>query len=123
MGKGVKYDQAKIDPTFVLEYFPRALMAISTVAEYGERKYTRGGWKTVPNAIPRYSAALMRHVMAQYLEGPYDENDSGLSHAAQLAWNALAILEKALEGGVIENRRGNDIVGGKPVLGTAKKIG
>lgn len=119
---GVKYDSGKVDPTFVLEYFPRALIAVSTVAEYGARKYTRGGWKTVDNGIMRYDAALVRHQLLQHIEGPYDDNDSGLAHLAQQAWNTLAKLEKALELGAIENRHGNDIgADGKPILGTARK--
>jgi len=119
---GVKFDAAKIDPTFVLEYFPRALLAISAVAEYGARKYTRGGWKTVDNGIMRYGAAKVRHQLLQYMEGPYDDGDSGLAHKAQEAWNVLAELEKALELGALEIRRGNEIENGKPILGTAKKI-
>ena len=120
---GIKYDAEKIDPSFVLEYFPRALLAIAAVSEYGARKYTRGGWETVDNGILRYGAALARHQLAQHIEGPYDDSDSGLSHLAQQAWNTLAVLEKAIEFGAIEIRRGNDLVGGEPILGSSKKIG
>jgi hypothetical protein len=121
--EGVKHDAEKIDPSFVLEYFPRALLAIAAVSEYGARKYTRGDWRNVDNGIARYGAALVRHQLAPHIEGPYDGLDSGLSHLAQQAWNTLAVLEKAIELGAIEIRRGNDIVGGKPILGSSKKIG
>ena len=118
---GLKFDDGKVDITFVLEYFPNALAAVSTVAEYGAKKYTRGGWNTVPNGIERYTAAMDRHHLAEFRDGPYDDGDSGLAHAAQVAWNALARLEKMLVGGMIEDRVGNDLVEGKAVLGTAHK--
>lgn len=119
---GKKLDQGKIDPTFVTQYFPRALLAVSAVAGYGARKYTRDGWRTVPGALARYSAAMMRHHLLKDIEGPYDEGDSGLAHLAQRCWNDLAELELALLTGAVEIRCGNDIVDGKPVLGTSKKI-
>jgi len=106
-----------------INYFPRALHAVANVSDYGNRKYGEwGGFALVPNAVPRYNDALGRHLVKECTEGPYDDNDSGLSHAAQVAWNALARLEMMLRDKVIEDRRGNDIVDGKPVLGTAKVV-
>lgn len=120
---GLKFDDGKINPSFVFEYFPLALLAVSSVAEYGARKYTRDGWRTVPNRKARYTAADDRHRLKEYIEGPYDDGDSGHAHAAQHAWNALARLQAMLEDGDIELRRGNDIGSdGKPILGTARTL-
>ncbi len=97
---GVKLDSEKIDPTFVFEYFPRALLAVSEVSMFGAKKYTRAGWRTVPYGVQRYTAALDRHRLNEGIDGLYDENDSKLLHAAQVAWNALARLELMLTEGV-----------------------
>lgn len=106
-----------------LRYFPRAVDAVAMVSEYGQRKYgTWGGWHDVPDGIARYTDAKCRHMVKQESEGPYDDGDSGLAHAAQEAWNAMARLELLLEQGKVENRRGNEIKDGKPVLGTAKAV-
>lgn len=114
----VKFDHGKHPVyTLFLDYFPRACLAVANVSEYGSRKYHAKGWVSVPNAIPRYSDADLRHLMLESIEGPYDINDSGLAHAAQHAWNALARLELMLERGFIQDRRGNEIgPDGKPIL-------
>jgi hypothetical protein len=104
----------------LFRYFPRALIAVSRVSEYGFRKYgTWGGWRAVPEGIARYSDAKARHTLKECIE-LYDDGDSGLAHAQMDAWNALARLDKMLEEGMVEDRIGNDIVDGKPVLGTAR---
>jgi len=120
---GKKFDGGKAPiASLFMRYFPRAVQAVANVSEYGARKYTPEGWKTVPDGIARYGDAMARHEIKQFIEGPYDDGDSGLSHAAQVAWNAMARLELALAAGKIEDRRGNDIGSdGKPVLGTARK--
>lgn len=92
---GQKFDQEKIDITYVFEYFPRALLAVAEVAMFGAKKYERGGWKTVPDGEHRYDAALGRHILAEYMEGTLD-SESGLRHKSHSAWNALAALEFAI---------------------------
>lgn len=121
---GSKLDYGK-NPLFslFLDYFPRAAAAVSMVSEYGSRKYVAKGWITVKDGVTRYTDADLRHLQKECIEGGYDDTDSGLSHAAQHAWNALARLELKLMNGEVENRRGNDIgPDGKPVLGTARKV-
>jgi hypothetical protein len=104
-------------------YFPRAKLCLAMVSEYGFRKYgSWGGWKKLLDGIVRYTSAKSRHSIYQEIEGAYDAGDSGLPHAAHEAWNAMAKLEMLLEQGEIDIMRGNDIVDGKPVLGTARKI-
>lgn len=78
-----------------LHYFPRALAAVAEVSAYGAHKYTWGGWESVPDGINRYGDALGRHVVAEKIDGATDP-ETGLSHAAQSAWNALARLELIL---------------------------
>lgn len=79
----------------VIEYFPRALIEVARVSEFGARKYSWGGWAPVPDGITRYGNAADRHAIKAIIEGPID-SDSGLLHAAHEAWNALARLELML---------------------------
>lgn len=118
----VKFDGGKA-PVYqgFLNRFPRAIMGVAMVSEYGFRKYgTFDGWEKVPNALPRYTDAKDRHGLLQSIEGGYDAKDSGLPHALQEAWNAMARAELLLQAGAIEITRGNEIKDGKPVLGTAR---
>lgn len=120
---GKKYDAGKA-PVYqgFQKYFPRACLAVAWVSEYGFRKYgSWGGWKLVPDALPRYRDAKGRHQFQQDISGSYDE-ESGLAHKAQEAWNILADLEKSIEDGEIKMMRGNEIADGKPVPGTAREV-
>ena len=87
---GAKLDGDKPDTSLLL-MFPRALLAVSEVGTFGAKKYTRGGWREVADGYIRYTAAMLRHLF-QGADEEYDE-DSGLQHDAQVAWNALARLE------------------------------
>lgn len=122
VGGAMKLDAGKA-PLFngFINYFPRAMIAVAWVSEYGFRKYGEwGGWRKVANGIFRYFDGNARHNVLSAVE-TYDDSDSGLAHAAQDAWNAMAKLELMLTAGTVDIRRGNDIVDGKPVLGTARK--
>lgn len=90
---GAKLDVGKPDMSLLLA-FGRALDAVGRVATFGAGKYTPGGWQHVQNGPGRYTAALLRHLFAED-RGRIDA-DSGLPHAAQVAWNALARLELML---------------------------
>lgn len=92
---GAKDDAAKPPVALVHESFPNALLEVARVADYGAKKYTRGGWKHVSEAQLRYADALARHELAQYSEGDTD-GESGLLHLTHMAWNALALLELRL---------------------------
>lgn len=103
--KGAKLDLGKA-PIFdgVLQYFPRALVAIANLSQWGATRYTWEGWRDVPNAFRRYSNALGRHILKEKTEGLYDldaRNDpkfpAEILHATQVVWNGLARLEKLLE--------------------------
>lgn len=90
---GAKLDAGKPDASLLL-MFGRALVEVSAVGTFGARKYSRGGWQHVSDGVNRYTAAMLRHLLAEN-EGPID-GESGLRHAAQVAWNALARLELIL---------------------------
>lgn len=92
---GAKLDDGKL-LAGILQQFALAITEIMKVATFGARKYSRGGWQHVTNGRERYSDAMMRHYLKESLE-PNDP-DSGLSHEAHLAWNALARLELKLRG-------------------------
>lgn len=79
----------------VLQYFPRALEKVSDVSAFGAEKYVWGGWESVPDGVTRYSDAMARHIIGEAIDGPIDPA-TGLMHAAQVAWNALARLELML---------------------------
>ena len=78
-----------------LQYFPRALRLVSDVSLRGAQKYAWRGWEQVANGPERYGDALGRHLLDEAIDGPIDK-DTGLLHAAQVAWNALARLELIL---------------------------
>lgn len=80
-----KYDSGKpqfslIDPKFMLEF--------AQVMTMGAEKYGADNWKTIKNAIPRYKDALHRHMNA-FEQGKMDDEESGLSHLAHVAANAM----------------------------------
>lgn len=78
----------------LLQQFGRALLAVAEVGTFGARKYTRAGWRSVDDGVNRYTAAMFRHALQEGYEER--DTDSGLRHAAQTAWNALARLELML---------------------------
>lgn len=93
---GAKLDAGKAPVVRgAIGYFPRALTEVAMVSKFGADKYTWGGWESVPDGVQRYTDALGRHLLAEASEGPTDAA-TGLSHAAQVAWNALARLELML---------------------------
>jgi hypothetical protein len=89
---GAKLDDGKA-PVWqgLLDYFPRACEAVSLVSAGGARKYAWKGWETVPDGINRYSNAQGRHQLKIAKGEVYDVD--GFLHRAQVAWNALAVLE------------------------------
>jgi hypothetical protein len=70
---GSKTDAGKPDLSLLL-LFGKALREVGQVGTYGALKYTRGGWQSVPDGINRYTAALLRHLLAE----EYEAMDSDL---------------------------------------------
>ena len=91
---GAKFDAGKVRPSLILNDMPRAVLAVAEVGTYGAEKYSEGGWKYVDSGIARYTDAMDRHRVKEGIE--LHDDDSGLLHAAQVAWNALARLELML---------------------------
>ena len=91
---GAKLDRGKIMPRLILHDMSRAISAVSGVGTYGATKYTEGGWRHVNKGFERYTDAMMRHLLKEGVE--MIDQESGLLHAAQVAWNALARLELLL---------------------------
>jgi hypothetical protein len=54
---GAKLDSGKIMADLLFDGFPLALIAVAEVCTFGAQKYTRHGWKAVPDGITRYRAA------------------------------------------------------------------
>jgi hypothetical protein len=92
---GAKLDAGKPRLDLVLGAFANALLAVGAVGTFGAAKYTDNGWLEVPDGIERYTDAMLRHYLKEKAHG-YIDDESGLLHAAHLAWNALARLELML---------------------------
>jgi hypothetical protein len=81
---GAKDDSAKLP----VELVPTEMIeAVAEIMDFGRKKYTEGGWKTVPDAYRRYMGALLRHAYA-ILRGELIDKDSGKPHVYHLACNA-----------------------------------
>lgn len=100
---GAKLDQGKVDMS-LMQLLPRALSEVCRVMDYGQTKYTRGGFLEVTNAVTRYTAAMVRHWFMEEVEkydggDPFYDTELGLPfknsirHDAQVAVNALFRLE------------------------------
>jgi hypothetical protein len=85
---GAKVDAGKLDLTLVP---PELEEAVCRVLEFGAKKYSRDGWRTVPDAARRYFAALERHLKA-FKRGEDFDRDSGLHHLDHAACNLAFLL-------------------------------
>ena len=86
-----KMDQGK-SAAAMLADFSYALQAVAAVGDFGQQKgYGRGSWQEVPDAIPRYTDALWRHLLS--IRHETFDTESSLMHLYHLAWNCLAVLE------------------------------
>ena len=89
---GAKLDAGKNRLGLVLGGFALALQEVGKVGTYGAQKYSDNGWMSVPDGQRRYLDAMLRH-WAKESSGEQFDNDTGLTHLAHMAWNALAVLE------------------------------
>jgi Domain of unknown function (DUF5664) len=95
---GAKLDAGKPRPWLCLSGFARALAEVADVTTFGARKYTPGGWATVPNGQERYMEAFARHMLALGQGEVYDP-ETMLPHKAHMIWNLMAALELELREG------------------------
>lgn len=97
---GKKYDKGKVKAGMVLQYFARAILAMSEVGTFGCEKYGDKkdfwdyNWTEVVHAIKRYEDAHARHTLKGYIEERDEE--TGFLHLAHRAWCAMATLELKL---------------------------
>lgn len=91
---GMKHDQDK--PRYDL-IPPEAMNELAKVLTYGAEKYSPDNWMKVDDGIPRYYAAMQRHVEA-WRSGEHTDPESGLTHLSH-AMTCLSFLI-ALEDGV-----------------------
>ena len=86
---GVKFDDGKLRFDLVPVKAEKLLVEVLT---YGAAKYAPDGWRTVPSAKARYTAALLRHFNA-WRGGESVDMESGLSHLAHVLCNAAFLAE------------------------------
>jgi hypothetical protein len=67
------------------------LMEVSKVLTVGAHHYGKDNWKIVPEAEDRYTGALLRH-LAAWRNGEEKDSETGLSHLAHLACNAVFLV-------------------------------
>jgi hypothetical protein len=89
---GVKLDQGKTEMSLLMQGCANAVQEVAAVLTFGAKKYTRNGWQTVDDAERRYTDALYRHMNAIH-RGEKIDPESGLSHRAHVACNAMFLLE------------------------------
>lgn len=70
----------------------KAVEGMIKVLTFGARKYSPQGWRTVPAAKERYTAALLRHLAALNVGESLDK-DSGLRHIDHVLCNAAFLAE------------------------------
>lgn len=96
--QGVKHDQDKPHMNLLFQEVPNALVEVAKALRMGELKYGRENWKKVDNLEDRYLAALLRHLVAIQM-GEKQDKESGLSHLAHVAVNAMFLLDYEVRGG------------------------
>lgn len=101
---GVKDDGGKLRFDLIP---PEVETALAEVLTFGANKYTDDGWRTVPNAEKRYTAALGRHLNAAKRGETFDP-ESNLTHLQHALCNLaflVALEEKRLrEAKALEER-------------------
>lgn len=78
----------------LLQYFPKALQAVSRVSWHGNEKHNPGE----PMHWARGKSMDQEDCIIRHLINPYDvDPDTGELHIVHAAWRALAAAELALE--------------------------
>ena len=67
------------------------LEEIAKVYTAGSKKYGPHNWENLPDGYERYKGAMLRHLTEVEKGNDIDEETQCL-HAAQVAWNAIAML-------------------------------
>lgn len=104
---GIKYDTGKVDMGLLFREVPYGLEEVSKALQMGSEKYGVGNWLKVDDGNSRYLSALVRH-LTTYYQGERKDPESGLSHLAHVATNALFLLDQ-------ETRNDNDCLSERSV--------
>jgi len=96
---GAKLDAGKRLPWVVKYGFRHALAEVVTIGTAGAYKYTKYGWKDVPDAKARYLEAFERHMEKYFVKDEVIDPETKGHHVAAAVWNLLAWLEFDLTGG------------------------
>lgn len=70
---------------------PEFIEGVGRVLTYGAAKYEPNNWQKVDNALDRYYASLLRHLLA-WRRGEKKDAESGLSHLEHVAANVMFLL-------------------------------
>lgn len=90
VNNGQKNDRK--DGKLMWELLPlREMEEVVRVYTEGAKKYAPNSWQNLENGAERYRAALLRH-MVEYMKGNDYDEETGLLHCAQIAWNGIAML-------------------------------
>lgn len=83
--------------TGVFLRFPRAMYEIAKTSAFSAQKHNKPAGSMDYLGLPADARtdALGRHLLEELLEGPVAA-EGNIMHAAQVAWNALARLERLL---------------------------
>lgn len=80
------------DGKLMWELLPlREMEEVVRVYTEGAKKYAPNSWQNLEDGAERYRAALIRH-MVEYMKGNDYDEETGLLHCAQIAWNGIAML-------------------------------
>lgn len=90
-----RYNEGKPQASYLGE-FKEALEEFCRVCEMGASKYGRHNWKKGGEKITLLDS-LGRHFL-KLSSGLEKDAESGLEHAAHIAWNALAYIQLKHEG-------------------------
>lgn len=92
-GVGMRFNAGKA-PVWrgFINYFPRAIEAVSRVSAFGANKYAWNNWQNIDDYYDNITDSLSRHLVNE-AKGRALDVDSELEEAAHLAWNAMARLE------------------------------
>lgn len=82
----------RIDNKVMMELLPwTELEEVGKVYTAGAKKYGPHNWENLPDGYQRYKGAMLRHLIEVEKGNAIDE-EAGCMHAAQVVWNALAML-------------------------------
>lgn len=98
--EGKKFDNGKLDYSVLPLSFVKPLVEVFKLGEsrYGYENWKKGFDTPDMSEERRFIAAMKRHIEEVEEHGALaiNEQDGGVYHAAQIAWNALRLLWGAL---------------------------